>query len=436
MKIAIIGSGISGLVAAYYLNDRHEITLFEANDYVGGHTNTVDVEMDGQQFSIDTGFIVFNDWTYPNFCQLLDRLRVKSKPTEMSFSVRDELQNLEYNGHSINTLFAQRSNFLKRNFYRMIVDIFRFNRIAKQTAHRSDSGLTVEQFVNQHRFSKLFVKHYLLPMGAAIWSCPMGAFSEFPISFVAQFFSNHGLLNILNRPTWRVIEGGSKTYVRALTKPFSSRIKLNSRIQNVTRFPDRVELQIAAGNVERFDHVVFATHSDQALKILGAEASSKECEILGAFPYSKSTAILHTDESVLPERRRAWASWNFRVVDQQVPATVTYNMNILQGIDWQKTFCVTLNDESRIDPAKILRRFVYEHPLFTLDRSRAQSRHHELLNFNRTSFCGAYWRNGFHEDGVVSALAAVDAINGSHLNAAHSKDHFRSSDSMTLEMAR
>jgi predicted NAD/FAD-binding protein len=413
MKIAIIGTGISGLVAAYRLHRHHAVTLFEANDYIGGHTNTVDVEIDGERHAIDTGFIVFNDWTYPNFIRLLDELGVASQPTKMSFSVHDERTGLEYNGHSLTTLFAQRRNLLRPSFYRLLADILRFNRRAERLVAEGGGETTVGEFLRRHRFSRTFAEHYLLPMGAAIWSCPTGTFARFPIRFIVEFYKHHGLLSVTRRPTWRVIAGGSQTYVQALTCGFRDRIRLRTPIASVRRFADRVEVRPVCGTAERFDHVIFACHSDQALRLLGTDATPVERELLGAFPYSRNIAVLHTDASLLPERRRAWASWNYRVTEGEhgrMPASVTYDMNILQGIRSRHTFCVTLNDETRIDPARVLRRFEYHHPVFTTRRAAAQARHGELTNANRSSFCGAYWRNGFHEDGVVSALAVVAAL--------------------------
>ncbi len=411
MKLAIIGSGISGLVAAYRLHVDHDITVFEANDYPGGHTNTVDVEIDGEAHPIDTGFIVFNDWTYPNFIRLLNELDVVSRPTEMSFSVRNDQTGLEYNGHSLNSLFAQRRNLLRPSFYRMLADIVRFNREAVRLVSDCDDETTVGEFLLRHGYSREFADQYLLPMGAAIWSCPTGTFSEFPMRFIVEFYHNHGLLSVRNRPTWRFVGGGSETYVRAMTRDFRDRIRLRTPIQSVRRDLNSVIVQPRGHEAECFDHVIFACHSDQALRILGNDATTPEQEILSAFPYSRNVAVLHTDISVLPRSHRAWASWNYRLTgDDSAPASVTYNMNILQKIRSRHTFCVTLNDESQIAGDKVLRRFEYHHPVFTTQRAAAQHRQGELLNTNRTSFCGAYWGNGFHEDGVNSALAVVDAI--------------------------
>lgn len=411
MRIAIIGAGISGLTAAYRLYREHEVTLFEANDYSGGHTNTVDVEIDGEQFAIDTGFIVFNLRTYPNFVELLDELQVSSYPTTMGFSVRDDRSGLEYSGESIGGLFAQRRNLLRPSFYRLIKDILRFYREAKRLLLDLDDQMTVGDFFARYRYSTEFFEQFLLPMGSAIWSCPREAFRSFPIRFMLEFYDNHGLLSITDRPVWRVINQGSRTYVRAITAGFCDRIRLQNPIIRVHRQTDGVEIYPRSGVPERFDHVVFGCHSDQALRMLGDGATKAEREILGSFPYEKNLALLHTDISILPQRQRAWASWNYRIPRETSDvATVTYLMNSLQGIRSRHTFCVTLNDESEIDPSKVLRRIEYHHPRFTVARAAAIARHGELLNANCSSFCGAYWGNGFHEDGVKSAMAVVAAL--------------------------
>jgi len=410
MHIAVIGAGISGLSAAYWLQLDHRVTVFEANDYSGGHTNTVAVELEGNRYHIDTGFIVYNERTYPKFSLLLDELGVPSQPTEMSFSVRDDCGGLEYNGHSLNSLFAQRRNLLRPHFWRMLLDIMRFNRHAIRLAAQSGAELTVGDFLKQHQFSRAFADQYLLPMGSAIWSCPTGKFSQFPIRFIVEFYANHGLLQLRDRPTWRVIAGGSQSYVREMVRKLRQPVQLRSIVSSVRRFSDRVDVDVRGRSVQSFDHVVFACHSDQALRILGDDATVTERDVLAEFPYERNTAILHTDESVLPRNRRAWASWNYRTAGSDTPACVTYNMNILQGIEARQTFCVTLNDETHIAPERVLRRFEYSHPVYTARRSAAQARHRELLATNRTSFCGAYWGNGFHEDGVTSARAVVLAL--------------------------
>ena len=411
MKIAIIGTGIAGNVAAYKLHQQHEITVFEANDYIGGHTHTHDIDLNGMRYHVDSGFIVYNDWTYPNFIQLLDELGVRSQPSNMSFSVKCEKSGLEYNGTTLNSLFAQRRNLLKPSFYRMIKDILRFNKQAKLLLETSDRGLTLGEFLNQHNFSQQFIEHYIIPMGAAIWSADPVQMFDFPAYFFARFFNNHGMLNVDDRPTWRVIKGGSKRYVEQLTAAFKHRIRLNTPIERVTRYRDYVEVIPKGRPAERFDHVFFACHSNQALSLL-SDASREEKEILGAIPYQKNTAVLHTDESILPRKRLAWAAWNYHIVNkQQDSVALTYNMNILQSLSASKTFCVTLNHNDAIDPNTIIKVMEYEHPVFTLEGIAAQKRQAEINGVNRTYYCGAYWRNGFHEDGVVSALNAVDHFN-------------------------
>ncbi|MEZ6047381.1 MAG: FAD-dependent oxidoreductase [Planctomycetaceae bacterium] len=411
MKIAIIGTGISGLVAAYKLAPEHEVTLFEANAYVGGHTNTRTISMRGVEYKIDTGFIVFNDRTYPNFINLLDELQVSSRPTSMSFSVRNEQTGLEYNGTSLIGLFAQRRNLLNRKFYRFLKEILRFNQEGTELAEQGgEHDLTVGRFLYERHYSQFFAEHYLLPMGAAIWSCPPETFSQFPMQFIAQFYHHHGLLSIKDRPTWRVIEGGSQAYVNKLIESFRDNIHLNMPVQSVERNADSVRIHFERSQSLEFDEVIFACHSDQALALL-PDASRQEREILKAFPYSRNSAVLHTDTSVLPSRKRAWASWNYHLrQDQERRATVTYNMNILQHLESEDVFCVTLNESDLIDPEKILYKAEYSHPIFTMDRARMQQRHTELIRQNRTSFCGAYWGNGFHEDGVNSALAVTRAF--------------------------
>ena len=410
MRIAIIGSGISGLVCAHLLHNGHEITVFEANDYIGGHTNTVRVHLDDEAHDIDTGFIVFNDRNYPNFRMLLNRIGVPSRSTPMSFSVRSDKSGLEYNGSSLNGLFAQRRNLLRPSFYRMINDILRFNRESPVIEESLTDEMTVAEFLNDRGFGTEFARHYLLPMGAAIWSCPTETFEQFPIRFIIEFYRNHGLLQIRDRPTWHVVDGGSKQYVDKLTAPFRDRIQLNRPVQSVRRLATGVEISFEERQAVEFDEVIFACHSDQALKLL-EKPEERETSILKAFPYGANTAVLHTDETILPRHRRAWASWNYRLgAEAAERPVVTYNMNILQHIRSRHTYCVTLNAENRIDPSRVLRTFRYSHPVFTTKRAAAQRRHTELIRQRRTSFCGAYWGNGFHEDGVNSAIAVCRAF--------------------------
>lgn len=414
MKIAIVGGGISGLVAGYLLHEDHEITLFEAADYVGGHTNTVDVDLDGSTFAVDTGFIVFNDRTYPNFIELLGELRVESKPTQMTLSVSCERTGLEYRGADFNGLFAQRRNLLNPRFLRLLWDLLRFNKMGAEILSQletAESEQTVEEFFQRNHFSQQFLDQYFMPMGAAIWSSSFDTFKKFPIRFIAEFYHNHGLLSVKNRPQWRVIKGGSRQYIEPLTRNWRDRICLNCRVEKVERIDNQVIVKTFKDDSKAFDHIIFACHSDQALKILADNATESEREILSAFRYQPNVATLHTQESILPKNKRSWACWNYFVPTQaSESATVTYNMNMLQSLDASKVFCVTLNDQGRILPENVIKTFQYSHPTFGKNRKQMQNRHRELIGPNQTSFCGAYWGNGFHEDGVVSALAVVDTF--------------------------
>jgi predicted NAD/FAD-binding protein len=408
MRIAIIGAGVSGNVAAWLLQREHEIVLFEANDYAGGHTNTVDAEAEGRSWAVDTGFIVFNDWTYPNFIRLLDKLGVASQASSMSFSVRDEASGLEYNGTSANSLFAQRLNLFRPSFHRMIRDILRFNREAPKVLDEPTPAdgreRTLGEFLSAGGYGREFVDHYLVPMGAAVWSAEPGDFGTFPLRFFVQFFKNHGFLNVENRPTWRVVSGGSREYVKKLVAPFRDRVRLSSPVESVRRFADRVEVKPRGGEAERFDAVVFAAHSDQALAML-ADPSAAERDILGAIPYRPNEALLHRDASILPRKRLAWAAWNYHKLKSDGALALTYNMNILQGLAPKKTtFCVTLNRADAIAPETAMGRWLYHHPVYTTAGMAAQKRRGEISGVNRTYYCGAYWGYGFHEDGVKSAL--------------------------------
>ena len=404
MRVAVIGTGISGMLAAYLLAPEHDLTVFEANDYIGGHTNTIKTEMDGKPYAVDTGFIVYNDWTYPNFIKLMAKLGVESQASSMSFSVKCEKTGLEYNGTSLNSLFAQRVNFLRPSFYLMIREILRFNRESVSILDTGNESVTLGEYLRENGYSKQFAEHYIIPMGSAIWSAAPEDMLKFPLYYFVRFFKNHGMLSVNERPQWRVIRGGSSRYVAALTQGFRDRIRLNSPVQAVRRFPDGVEVTPKNGKPEKFDKVIIAAHSDQALKML-ADPSADEKKILGAMPYQENEAVLHTDASLLPKRRLAWASWNYHLLaSKQARVSVTYNMNILQTLDSPRPFCVTLNRTPDIDPAKILRRITYHHPVYNAGSIEAQ-KHHALINgVNRTYFCGAYWGYGFHEDGVKSAL--------------------------------
>ena len=411
MKIAIIGSGIAGLTSAYLLSRRHDITVFEAGDRIGGHTHTVNVTVEGQAYAVDTGFIVFNDWTYPNFIRLLGQIGVTFKPTEMSFSVCDEQAGFEYNGNTLNSLFAQRRNLLSPGFWGMLRDILRFNRQAPLDlqAQRISADMTLGDYLEAGGYGPRFIRHYIVPMGAAIWSMSLADMLKFPLQFFVRFFKNHGLLSIDDRPQWCVIEGGSSRYIEPLTRGFRERIRLDCPVHLVERDAEGVVIHSAAGT-EAFDKVVFACHSDQALALLGAPSEAEQ-QILGALPYADNDVVLHTDTRLLPDRQRAWASWNYRLSgNPQTQAAVTYDMNILQGIDSATTFCVSLNQTSMINPLKILARYTYAHPQYSLAAVAAQARWEELNGAQHTYYCGAYWANGFHEDGVISALRVAQAF--------------------------
>lgn len=408
LNIAIIGGGIAGNTLAYHLHQQHQITLFEANDYIGGHTHTHQVEVGGETHAVDTGFIVFNDKTYPQFERLLREAGVAWRDSSMSFSVRNELTGLEYNGTTFNSLFAQRRNLLSPAFYRMVRDILRFN---KQSLSLLAPGteIALGEYLQQHGYSRQFIRDYIIPMGAAIWSTDTEQMLQFPARFFVRFFHHHGMLTIDQRPQWRTIVGGSAAYLQKLTAGYRDRIQLNCPVASVLRHAQGVTLNTKNGQSLTFDYVFFACHSDEALRILGVEATAAESDILAAIPYQDNTVYLHTDARLMPKRKLAWAAWNYHVT--QSPSgkvQVTYNMNILQGIQSAEPLLVTLNYTDAIDPAKIIKKLHYRHPLYTLQGARAQARHADISGHNRTGYAGAYWRNGFHEDGVVSALAAID----------------------------
>tara|TARA_R110000822_G_scaffold226254_13_gene359015 strand:- start:3910 stop:5241 length:1332 start_codon:yes stop_codon:yes gene_type:complete len=412
LKIAVVGSGISGLVSAYLLHHEHEVTVFENASEVGGHTATKDVELEGQNYSIDTGFIVFNDWTYPNFIKLLDQLGVGSQNTDMSFSVSSAISDLEYGGSNLNTLFAQRRNVLSFRFWGMLRDILRFNResIEDLDAGEFEERVTLGEYLKIKNYGEAFSRDYLIPMGSAIWSASTEAIFNFPMLLFVRFFKNHGLLSVNDRPQWRVIKGGSREYLEPLTKGFACNIRTNTDIEQVNRTDHSVTIVFRDGGCESFDQLIFACHSDQALALL-ADSTADEFEILSAIPYQQNDVVLHTDERLLPDSRRAWSAWNYRLCkEKKKQAVLTYNMNLLQGIEAPATFCVTLNATGDIDPEKILGCYSYSHPVFSLSSEAATERWHEINGVNRTWFCGAYWGNGFHEDGVNSGIRVAQSL--------------------------
>ena len=405
-NIAIIGSGISGLTSAFLLSQKHKVTVFEKNDYIGGHTATVDVEVDNKNYAIDTGFIVFNNKTYPNFLKLLSKIGIKKQESEMSFAVQNCQTGLEYNGHNLDTLFAQRRNIFRPKFWQLILQIIKFNKLCKQAYlnNQLNDEQTLGSFLVDNGFNDYFSNHYILPMGAAIWSSSLDQMQCFQFKFFVTFFINHGLLNITDRPQWYVIPKGSRSYIAPLIKNFEDNIELNSDIKKVTRNNDQVQLHLGNGAVLVFDEVILACHSDQALALLG-DANDDEKSILGSMQYSANDVVLHTDTSLLPKRKKAWASWNYQLSDDRnKPACVTYNMNILQGLKEDTTFCVTLNQNEDIDESKVLGKFVYHHPVFNIESLNAQQQREKICGNKHTHFAGAYWYNGFHEDGVRSAV--------------------------------
>ena len=410
MRIAIVGAGISGLVAAHHLHREHDITVYEANDYVGGHTNTVRVDLGEETHWVDTGFIVLNDRNYPSFEPLLEELGVATQPSKMSFSVSDGHGGFEYAG-TPRGLFAQRSHLASPHFLRMVGDLVRFNREARSLLQGDPaSGPSLREFLDRGGYSKWFVERLIVPQAAAVWSAEPAQMWSFPAAFLARFFHNHGMLGFRDRPQWRTVTGGSRRYVEEITRPFADRIRTSAPVRAVTRGPEGVEVAADGCETERFDEVVIAAHSDQALAML-TDPSELERELLGAVAYQPNEAVLHTDERMLPRRLAAWASWNYHLTPEPpAGAQLTYWMNNLQSIDSPTNFLVTLNRTEAIDPGRIIRTIPYAHPVFTPEGVAAQARHGEISGVDRTHYCGAYWRWGFHEDGVVSALKAIERV--------------------------
>jgi predicted NAD/FAD-binding protein len=407
MRLAIIGTGISGMAAAHLLASDHELTIFESSRRIGGHTHTVTLERAGKRYDLDTGFIVCNDRTYPRFLRLLAKLGVATRPSDMSFSVRCDASGLEYNGGSLWGLFAQPGNAFRLSFHRMLRDILRFNREAPALLNDAGDGPELGDYLRLERYSSEFIEHYLIPMAAAIWSAEPAQIWRFPAKFLVRFCQNHGLLCIFDRPQWLTVAGGAQRYVEKLVEPFRQRIRCAAAVTSIWRDQNGVVVTTADGETAIFDHAIVAVHGDQALRIL-AEPTPQEREVLGAFSYQENEVALHTDTSLLPTRRRAWASWNYHVPRQPAPrATVTYHLNRLQNLQSDENFCVTLNRTDAIDPSKILRKIIYHHPVYSHSAFAAQKRWAEVSGVNRVHYCGAYWGYGFHEDGVNSALAVA-----------------------------
>ena len=410
-RIAIVGTGIAGLVAAHRLHLTHDITVFEADNRVGGHANTVVVNEPDQTLHIDTGFIVYNQPNYPHFSALMAQLGVRTQPSEMSFSFSSAISGLEYRGTNINTLLARRSNVLRPSFARMLADIPRFNRAARLLLQSEDISTPLHQFLAEGHYSRSFIDNYLVPLGASIWSANPQRFADFPVAPMARFLDQHGLLSLREQPQWRTISGGSHAYVRALTAPFADRIRINCGVRGIDRDDQGVVIHSAGGpERERFDRVVLATHSNTALSLL-RQPTTTEVSVLGALRYQQNRATLHTDARLLPRRPRAWASWNYRQArpDQQVPV-LTYYSNRLQDLTSASDYCITLNADEAIDPARVIASFDYWHPVFDSAALQAQRLRHQVDGRLNTHYAGAYWGYGFHEDGVQSAIAATEPL--------------------------
>lgn len=430
-RIAIVGGGVSGLVAASELHRAgHEVTVFEAGTYAGGHTNTIEVEEPecregptGRIVSVDTGFIVMNDRNYPNFERILGELGVATQPAKMSFGVSDGRGGFEWAARGARGIFARPSHLADPRFIRMLSDLVRFNREARGLLVEGDpaSAPSLREFLREGGYSDYFVERLIVPQASAVWSADPEQMWTFPATFLAAFFDNHGVLQLRNRPRWRCITGGSHTYVKALTRPFADRIRLRSPVRSVRRDPDPAgEIEILTendnenGSGERFDEVVLACHADQALGML-ADASPLERAVLSSFPYQPNEAVLHTDTAVMPRRRAAWASWNFHLNGSASGvgrSTLTYDMNRLQSLQTDRRYLVSLNMSDTIDPAKIIRVIDYAHPVYTVEGMAAQERWREISGADRVHFCGAYWRWGFHEDGAWSGLRVSEMLGG------------------------
>ena len=409
MKIAIIGAGISGLTAAYILSKKHSVTLYEKNNYLGGHANTFQVTEKNRTLAIDTGFIVFNHINYPNLSKIFSNLNVQIEDSDMSFSVHNEKTDLEYNGSSISKIFSQKKNIFNINFLLMLNDILKFNKNSSTilSAPYSDK-ITVKEFIEGNNYKKDFVENYLIPLGSSLWSCPKDKFMNFSILFVIEFLHNHCMLVINDRPIWKTVKGGSKEYIKKMLLDSKNLEIIKKPVRKVVRNINGV-LIYADNNKSYFDEVILGCHPDQALNLV-KNLDSSEKEILKPFKYEINRTFLHTDTTVLPNNKEIWASWNYRIpVNNQEKVMVTYNINKLQNIDSENTYCVSLNLDSKINQKKIINEFEYEHPIFFPGIAEYQAQHKSLIRNNRISYCGAYWGYGFHEDGVNSALKVCES---------------------------
>jgi len=409
MKIAIVGSGISGVYAAHYLSKQHQVTIYEANPYAGGHTDTHNIVLDDKNYAVDTGFIVFNEHNYHHFCRFLRDLGIASQPSDMSFSVADVQTGLEYNATTMDKLFCQRRNLLSPRFYRMVFDILRFYREAWSLLNSDDDSLTLGKYLENNRYSQAFIDDHILPMGCALWSGPSEIVKQFPARYFIRFMANHQMLKVDNRPQWRTVTGGSSTYIHAFRRKFKGELRLSCPVQSVSRSRKGVTVKTMADQ-QIFDRIIFACHSDQALRLL-EDPSNNETEILGAITFQKNDTVLHTDANLMPRHPKAWASWNaLKISEKQSSCTVTYCMNLLQNLNAPEPLLVTLNCTDRIDPTKILQTRIYDHPVYTTKSLAAQKRRDEINGQQSTFYTGAYWGWGFHEDGAKSAQEVVELI--------------------------
>lgn len=403
-RIAVVGSGISGLTCAYLLSHAHEVTVFEANDYIGGHTHTCDIEGPDGVHAVDTGFIVFNYATYPHFVRLMRHLGVADQPSNMSFSVQDYDEKLEYRASTLGSFFAQRRRIFQPWMYRLIYDILRFRRESSALLRSDDMSLTLGEYLTKEKYSSHFIRHFIVPMGAAIWSSGTDDMWHFPAVFFARFFANHGFLRTRDKVTWHVLQGGSRSYIAPLTKPYASRVFCNAAVRAVQRHPAHVTLTIDGQGTHDFDAVVIAAHSTEARQML-MDCTPEEARVLDAFPYTDNSVVVHTDEALMPQTRAAWASWNVHLLPgYEERVALTYDMTRLQSLQAQLRYFVTLNYDEAIAPERTCLRLRYAHPVFTPEGVQLQPAQDTLNGARRTYFCGAYWRYGFHEDGVISAL--------------------------------
>jgi predicted NAD/FAD-binding protein len=409
MKIAIIGSGIAGISAAWALSGKHDVVLFERDSRLGGHTHTHDITMDGQTYRIDSGFIVHNPENYPLFSHFLNELQVATQATEMSFAVHNQNSGMYYNANSIRSLFCQKRNLLSPKFYAMIRDITRFYKECPALLQIADDGPSLGAYLSQNHYSDYFITNHLIPMASALWSSPSQSILDFPAKYLVAFMSNHHMLQISNRPQWRVLANGSKSYLEKVAQQWKVDVRLNTPVSRVTRFTDHVCLHTPLGE-ERFDQVVFACHSDQALALIESP-SDTESSVLSAIRYQDNETILHHDATLLPPNRKAWAAWNVNIAkNNHSQCTVSYCMNILQSIESAEPFVVSLNQREQIAPEKILAVMQYQHPIYTHEMVHAQKRRNEINGQNRSWFCGAYWGFGFHEDGFRTGYQVAEAL--------------------------